>query len=96
MYFLIYTEDSAENGHKRSPYLAEHRDWLKSDHSDVTLHVAGPWTDDKGVSKGSLLLIEAPSESRAKSWMAEDPFVRENLPGVSLLRPFNWILGKPA
>ncbi len=96
MYFLIYTEDSVENRDKRGPFLAEHREWLKSDHDGVTLHVAGPWTDDKGISKGSVLLIEAKSESRAKSWIAEDPFVREGLPGVSLLRPFNWIVGKPS
>jgi len=96
MYFLIYTEDSAENGHKRGPFLDEHRQWLKSDHDNVTLHIAGPWTDEHGTSKGSILLIEAQDEAAARKWMAQDPFVRENIPGVSLLRPFNWVLGKPA
>jgi len=96
MYFIIYTEDSPENGHKRGEFLAEHREWLKSDHDGVTLHVAGPWTDDKGVSKGSFLIIEAISEARAKSWVAEDPFVREAIPGLTIFRPYNWIVGKPA
>ena len=95
MYFLIYTEDSKINGHKRAEFIDEHRAWLKGHHDKLTLHIAGPWTDDLGVSKGSILLIETESEAHARSWMAQDPFVRENLPAKQMLKPFNWVVGAP-
>lgn len=95
MYFLIYTEDSSANAHKRAEFIDEHRRWLKSDHDGVTLHIAGPWTDADGTSKGSILLIETDSEASARAWTAQDPFVREGLFGGSFIKPFNWILGAP-
>jgi len=56
--FLIYAEDKADSLHIRQAARADHIAWLKAP-SDVKLLAAGPWLDDAGDMRGSLVIVEA-------------------------------------
>jgi len=57
MKFLIYTEDKANSLDIRKKNRDAHLAFLKSGNG-ATVLTAGPWLDDDGVMKGSLLIVE--------------------------------------
>jgi len=93
-YFLIHTADKANSLHIRQENRDAHLAWLKSD-SPVTLHIAGPWLDEDGVMRGSLLIVEADNKKTVETWLAKDPYRAAGLTERTELQAYNWVVGKP-
>ena len=72
MEFIVYSEDKADSLHIRQAAREDHLAWLKTP-SEVKLLIAGPWLDDAGVMRGSLLIVEAKDKDSVSQWLARDP-----------------------
>lgn len=93
-YFLIHTADIADSLAIRQSNREAHLTWLKS-HPEVTLHIAGPWLDDEGIMRGSLLIVEAESKDIVTHWLETDPYRQAGLTDKTTLQPYNWAVGAP-
>jgi len=93
-YYLIHTADKPDSLTIRQKNRDAHLAWLKSE-SDVTLHVAGPWLDNEGVMRGSLLIVEAESKNTVETWLEKDPYRKAGLTATTTLQTYNWVVGKP-
>jgi len=93
-YFLIYTEDKPDSLHLRLEAREAHLNWVMSDPA-VKLISAGPWLDDAGDMRGSLLIIDADNIETVTAWLEEDPYSKAGLTGFKRVRQFNWLLGAP-
>ena len=91
--FMILTEDVADGPAIRGRVRDDHLAWLKSNPS-VRVMSAGPWLDDGGTMRGSLLLVEAPSRAALDSWLAGDPYAKAGLPASVDIRPFKLAIGE--
>ena len=95
MKFLIYTED-VENGLSiRKATRDAHLAWLKADNDTVKLLAAGPWLDDAGTMRGSLVIVEAASKRDVENWCERDPYKNAGLPKSVTIKAFNWVIGAP-
>ena len=93
-HYLIYTEDKADSLHIRQANRADHLAWVQGD-PRVKLLSAGPWLDDEGDMRGSLLIVEAESLKTVEDWLEQDPYNKSGLTGFKRVRRFNWLLGAP-
>lgn len=93
-YFLIHTADKADSLQIRKDNRNAHLAWLKAK-GDVTLHVAGPWLDNDGVMRGSLLIVEAANKRVVEDWLAQDPYRAAGLTASTELQEYVWVVGKP-
>ena len=93
-HFLIYTEDKADNLNVRMEAREAHLNWVMSD-PNVQLLSAGPWLDDAGDMRGSLLIVSADSLETVESWLEQDPYNKADLTAFKRVRQFNWLLGAP-
>lgn len=93
-HFLIYTEDKPDSLHIRQANRADHLAWVQSDPS-VKLISAGPWLDDGGDMRGSLLIVESDNLKTVETWLDQDPYAKAGLTGFKRVRAFNWLLGAP-
>jgi len=93
-YFLIYTEDKADSLSIRQANREAHLDWVRND-PNVKLMSAGPWLDEAGDMRGSLLIVSADSLDIVESWLEQDPYNKAGLTGFKRVRQFNWLLGAP-
>lgn len=99
MHFVVFNTNRAGMEQARldkvdalGAYIQDH-----ADHPNVTVRFAGPTLDKDGEAvNGSLLIIEAPSLDAARAFVADSPFGKANLFADSQLRPWNWIVGRPA
>ena len=73
MDFLIYAEDKADSLHIRQAARDDHLAWLKAP-SAIRLLTAGPWLDDEGTMRGSLLIVEASDKETVQEWLSHDPY----------------------
>ena len=73
MEFIVYSEDKDDSLHTRQAAREDHLAWLKTP-SEVKLLIAGPWLDDAGVMRGSLLIVEAKDKDSVSQWLARDPY----------------------
>jgi len=94
MEFIVYAEDKADSLHIRQAAREDHLAWLKAP-SDVKLLIAGPWLDDEGVMRGSLLIVEADSKDSVLSWLANDPYKATGLTASVMVKAYKWVIGKP-
>jgi len=94
MQFIIYTKDQADGLPLRQANRDAHLAWLKSD-TPVTVLAAGPWLDDEGVMRGSLLIVEAESKAVVTNWTRDDPYAKAGLPESVTIHPFKWAIGAP-
>ncbi len=94
MQFIIYSEDRTDSLAIRQANRAAHLDWLKTDKACEVL-AAGPWLDDEGEMRGSLLIVEAPDRASVMNWTERDPYKKADLPGRVIIRAFNWVIGAP-
>ena len=78
MEFIVYSEDKADSLHIRQAAREDHLSWLKTP-SEVKLLIAGPWRDDAGVLRGSLLIVEAKDNDSVAQWVACDPYKAASL-----------------
>ncbi len=94
MDFIIYAEDRPDSLHIRQAAREDHLAWLKAP-SDVKLLTAGPWLDDAGVMRGSLLIVEATDKQTVLDWLAGDPYKAAGLTGSVRVKAYKWVIGRP-
>ena len=95
MRFFIYTEDIDGGLPIRQATRDAHIAWLKAENDHVKLLMAGPWLDDEGTMRGSLIIVEAQSKSDVENWCAADPYKQAGLPKSVTIKGFNWAIGAP-
>ena len=95
MRFFIYTEDVDDGLAIRQATRDAHLAWLKADNDAVKLLAAGPWLDDEGTMRGSLVIVEAASKSVVEDWCERDPYKHAGLPKSITIKAFNWVIGAP-
>lgn len=93
MEFIIYSEDKADSLHIRKAARDDHLAWLKAP-SDVKLLIAGPWLDDEGVMRGSLLIVEAADKGAVLNWLATDPYKAAGLTASVMVKAYKWVIGR--
>jgi uncharacterized protein YciI len=59
------------------------------------LKAAGPFLDDAGDPTGSLVIIEADSQSEAEAAAALDPYAKAGLFAHVEVRPWKWTMKNP-
>lgn len=92
--FMILTSDGPNGPDIRAAVRQDHLDWLTAK-ADCKALVAGPWLDETGAMRGSLLIVEAPSRSDLDAWMAHDPYAKAGLSNTVDVRPFKLAIGRP-
>ncbi|NNE57010.1 MAG: YciI family protein [Hellea sp.] len=95
MKFLIYTEDKADSLQIRTDNRNAHLGWLKTPDNKVSLLTAGPWLDDDGVMRGSMLIVDAETKDEVEKWLLRDPYRAAGLTGKIIIKPFIWAIGAP-
>ncbi len=95
MQFLIYTEDKRDGGPIRADNREAHLAWLRTETPLVKLLTAGPWLNEAGEMKGSLLIVEAGSKSNVETWLENDPYKTAGLPKSVTVKAFKWVIGAP-
>jgi uncharacterized protein YciI len=93
-YFLVYTADRPNSAPLRQDNRDAHIKWLRSE-PEVTLHIAGPWLDEDGEMRGSLLIVEAETKETVEDWLAKDPYRKAGLTASVTVQPYNWVIGGP-
>ncbi len=93
-HFLIYAEDKPDSLHIRQAARAGHIAWLKAP-SAVKLLMAGPWLDESGDMRGSLVIVEADSQDTVEDWLAGDPYKSAGLTKTVTIKPYLWAIGRP-
>lgn len=93
-HFLIYTEDKADSLQVRMDAREAHLEWALN-HPTVKLISAGPWLDDAGDMRGSLLIVEGTDLQAVEGWLEDDPYNKAGLTGFKRVREFKWLLGAP-
>lgn len=93
-HFLIYTEDKADSLQVRLDAREAHLNWVRND-PKVEVISAGPWLDDDGDMRGSLLIVKSDSLATVEGWLEQDPYNQAGLTGFKRVRQFNWLLGAP-
>ncbi len=94
MQFFIYTEDRDDGAPIRTANRDAHLAWLKTDEAAKVL-AAGPWLDDQGKMRGSLLIVEAPDKDTLIAWTQRDPYAKARLSKAVTIKPFKWVIGAP-
>lgn len=94
MEFFIYAEDKPDSLHIRQGAREDHLAWLKAP-SDVKLLAAGPWLDDEGVMRGSLLIVDAENKKTVTDWLARDPYKAAGLTAAVTVKAYKWVIGRP-
>ena len=95
MKFMIYAQDKPDSLAIRKANREAHLAWLKAP-SDVTINIAGPWLDDDGVMRGSMLIVEAESKQAVKNWISKDPYGAAGLTDSVTINAYNWVIGAPS
>lgn len=95
MQFIIYTEDRDEGLPIRKANRDAHLAWLKNAEAPVKLLTAGPWLDDDGTMRGSLLIVEASGKDTVTNWLETDPYKLAGLPKSVTVKGFIWAIGAP-
>lgn len=95
MQFMIFSEDKPDSLSIRQNTRDAHLAWLKTDDA-ATVLVAGPWFDENGDMRGSMLVVETDSRAALDGWMARDPYARAGLPGTVIVKPYKWVIGAPS
>jgi uncharacterized protein YciI len=93
-HFLIYTEDKPDSLSVRMEAREAHLAWVMND-PNVKLISAGPWLDDAGDMRGSLLIVSADTLETVENWLEQDPYNQAGLTEFKRVRQFNWLLGAP-
>jgi len=95
MHIIVYSEDKEDSLEIRTANRTAHLAWLKSDDT-IHVKVAGPWLDDAGTMRGSLLIVEAASVEVVKNWLSHDPYGQAGLTQKTIVKAYNWVIGAPS
>jgi len=94
MEFIVYAKDKPNSLHIRQAARDDHLAWLKTP-SSVKLLIAGPWFDDEGVMRGSLLIVEAENKDVVTDWLSKDPYKTAGLTASVIVKTYKWVIGRP-
>jgi len=94
MQFIVYTEDRENGLPIRQANRDAHVAWLK-DSSGADVLAAGPWLDNDGIMRGSLLIVETIDRSALDNWFETDPYKQAGLPSKIMIKPYKWVIGAP-
>ena len=93
--FAVICTDRPEEGLKlRKANRPDHLKWLEE--LGPTVVAAGPFLDEEGNPSGSLIIIEACSLDKAREIAAQDPYARAGVFEKVEIRPWKWLINKPA
>jgi len=91
MLYAILAYDKPEGAAIRSTTRAAHLDYLKD--AGERLKLAGAFRDGENKPVGSLIVIEAASETAARLFAENDPYAQAGLFERVEIRPFAAVLG---
>jgi len=94
LYAIICTDKPREGLQLRKENRSEHLAWL--DGLGRTVVAAGPFTDAEGNPSGSLIIMEACSLEAAHDIAAQDPYGKAGVFETVQIRPWKWLINKPA
>ncbi|HHN72767.1 MAG TPA: YciI family protein [Thermopetrobacter sp.] len=94
LYAIICTDRPGEGLKLRAANRPDHLKWL--DELGRTVVAAGPFLDEEGNPAGSLIIIEACSLDAARAIAAGDPYARAGVFEKVEIRPWKWLINKPA
>jgi uncharacterized protein YciI len=89
LYYALVADDVPESSALRMELRPEHLKHLEG--LGEKLLLAGPFLDAEGQMTGSIVIIEAESQSDAEEMFGRDPYVRGGLFATKSIRP--WRLG---
>lgn len=93
MHFVAILADRDDGLPTRLENRPAHIEWLKT----VPVRIAGPFLDPTGEKMiGTMFVIEAEDEAAARAVLASDPYAKADLFKSVDLRPWRWVIGKPA
>lgn len=90
MLFAVICEDKPDALERRLANRAAHRAYL--DASDAVVQ-AGPFLDEAGEMRGSLIVIEVEGRAEAEAWAAADPYAEAGLFARTQIRAWNRLIG---
>lgn len=92
MLFVIIALDKPGGHAIRATTRAAHLDYIAG--AGDRLKVGGPMRDDEDKPVGSLLIIDAASETAARLFAQNDPYAQAGLFGQVEIRPFVAVTGR--
>lgn len=93
MHFAVTLHDRDDGAPIRAANRPTHLEWLKAS----GIPIAGPLLDATGEGMvGSLLIVEADDEAGVRAIIGEDPYAKAGLFKSTEIRPWRWVIGKPA
>lgn len=57
--------------------------------------LAGPYLDDEGKAKGSLMVVKAQTLEEARALVDNDPYAKAGLFESVSVTPWNWVIKRP-
>lgn len=92
MLFAIHALDKPDGAALRATTRAAHLDYIRG--AGTRLKLAGPLRDADGKPVGSLIVIDAASETAARLFAQNDPYAMAGLFAAVDIRPFAALLGE--
>ncbi|GEQ97569.1 hypothetical protein JCM17844_12060 [Iodidimonas gelatinilytica] len=92
MLFVILATDKDGSSAIRKATRAAHLDYLKG--AGDRLKLAGPLRDDKDTPLGSMIVIDAASETAARLFAQNDPYAQAGLFRSVEIKPFLAVTGR--
>ena len=93
MLFVIEAKDKPDGLEVRMATRPAHLAYLKG--LGDALVLAGPFQDEGGKPVGSLVIVNAGSQTEAEAIAADDPYVGAGLFETSSVRPWVWAINTP-
>lgn len=90
MQFAIYCLDDPATPDLRLANREAHLDYVAQ--VGAMIKVAGPMTDDAGVSIGSLFIVDVADRAAAEALSAGDPYTQAGVFKSVDIRPFKWLI----
>ena len=97
VYFVFRGTDRAGADALRARLRAAHRQHIREPRANCRVVAGGPLVEDDGQRMiGTLLVLEAKDRAAALNFLADDPYLREDLFARTELQRWNWGLGEPS
>ena len=93
MLYALICNDKPDHLHVRMEARPAHLGFLES--LGEGLKAAGPFVNDEGKPTGSLVIIEAASQTAAEAIAALDPYAKAGLFASVEIKPWKWLLKNP-
>ena len=96
-YFVFCAHDKPGMGEARAKVRERHRAYIRVAQDGCRCVAGGPLMDESGAGmNGTLLIFEARDRQAVEHFVANDPYMGENLFARMDIRQWNWGLGQPA